>query len=81
MKLVVGLSTTATCSKLRRECSMTILEGDRLRDRFTGQSFIVKKIMDRTVLLEAEGTPDRFYLGDALVELLFERAENREHLN
>jgi hypothetical protein len=60
---------------------MTILEGDRLRDRFTGQSFIVKKIMDRTVLLEAEGTPDRFYLGDALVELLFERAENREHLN
>lgn len=60
---------------------MTILEGDRLRDRFTGQPFIVKKIMDRSVLLEAEGTPDRFYLGHALVELLFERAKNREHLN
>ena len=60
---------------------MTILEGDRLRDRLTGQSFIVKKIIDRTIILEAEHTPDRFYLGDAVVELLFERAENREDLN
>jgi len=60
---------------------MAIVEGDRLRDRLTGQSFIVKKIMGRTVILEAAGTPDRFYLGDAIVELLFERAENREDLN
>ncbi len=60
---------------------MTILEGDRLRDRLTGQSFIVKKIVDRTIILEAEGTPDRFYLGDAVVQLLFERTENREDLN
>jgi hypothetical protein len=60
---------------------MTILEGDRLRDRLTGQSFIVKKIIDRTIILEAENTPDRFYLGNAIVELLFERTENREDLN
>jgi hypothetical protein len=60
---------------------MTILEGDRLRDRLTGQSFIVKKIIYRTIILEAENTPDRFYLGDAIVELLFERTENREELN
>jgi hypothetical protein len=60
---------------------MAILEGDRLRDRLTGQSFIVKKIMDRTIILEAENTPDMFYLGDALVELLFERTENREDIN
>jgi hypothetical protein len=60
---------------------MAILEGDKLRDRFTGQSFIVKKIMNRTIILEAENTPDRFYLGDAIVELLFERAENREDIN
>jgi hypothetical protein len=60
---------------------VTILEGDRLRDRLTGQSFIVKKIIDRTIILEAENTPDRFYLGDAIVELLFERTENREDLN
>ena len=60
---------------------MAILEGDKLRDRFTGQSFIVKKIMNRTIILEAENTPDRFYLGDAIVELLFERAENRDDIN
>jgi hypothetical protein len=60
---------------------MTILEGDRLRDRLTGQSFIVKKIINRTIILEAENTLDRFYLGDAVVELLFERTENREELN
>jgi len=60
---------------------MTILEGDRLRDRLTGQSFVVKKIVDRTVILEAEDTLDRFYLGDSVVELLFERTENREALN
>ncbi len=60
---------------------MTILEGDRLRDRLTGQFFIVKKIVDRTIILEAEGTPDRFYLGDAVVELLFERMHNKEDFN
>jgi hypothetical protein len=60
---------------------MAILEGDRLRDRLTGQSFIVKKIMDRTIILEAENTPDMFYLGDAIVELLFERIENIEDIN
>jgi len=60
---------------------MAFLEGDRLRDRLTGQSFIVKKITDRTIILEAEDTPDRFYLGDAVVELLFERTQNREDLN
>jgi hypothetical protein len=60
---------------------MTILEGDRLRDSLTGQSFIVKKIVDRTIILEAEHTPDRFYLGDGVVELLLERVESREDLN
>ena len=60
---------------------MTILEGDRLKDRLTGQSFIVKKIINRTIILEAENTLDRFYLGDVVVELLFERTENREDLN
>jgi len=60
---------------------MAIVEGNRLRDRLTGQSFIVKKIVGRTVILEAADTPNRFYLADAVVELLFERAENREDLN
>ncbi len=60
---------------------MTLLEGDKLRDRLTGQSFIVKKVVDRTIILEAEGTPDRFYLGDAVVQLLFEKAQDGEDLN
>ncbi len=60
---------------------MTFLKGDRLRDRLTGQSFIVKKITARVIILEAEDTKDRFYLGDAVVELLFERTRNREDLN
>ena len=57
---------------------MAFFEGDRLRDRLTGQSFIVKKVVDRTIILEAEGTPDRFYLGDAVVQLLFEKTENKD---
>ncbi len=54
---------------------MEILEGDRLRDRLTGQSFIVKKIIDRTIILEAENASDTFHLGNGVVELLFERPE------
>jgi hypothetical protein len=60
---------------------MAFLKGDKLRDRLTGQSFIVKKITDRIIVLEAEDKPDRFYLGDAVVELLFERTQNKEDLN
>ena len=60
---------------------MAILEGDRLRDRLTGKAFIVKKIVDRTIILEEQDTPDRFYRGDAVVELLFERAQDRENLS
>jgi len=60
---------------------VTILEGDRLRDRLTGQSFIVRKIVNSTIILEAEGTLDRFYLGDAVVQLLFETTEKREDFN
>jgi hypothetical protein len=60
---------------------MAILERDRLTDKLTGQFFIVKKIVNKTVILEAEGSSDRFYLGDAVVELLFERTQDREDLN
>jgi hypothetical protein len=60
---------------------MALLEGDKLRDRLTGQSFVVKKIVNRTIILEAEGTPDRFYLGDAVVQLLFEKAKDKEDLS
>jgi len=60
---------------------MTILEGDRLRDKLPGQFFIVKKIVDRIIILEAEGTPDRFCLGDLVVQLLSETMEDKRDLN
>jgi hypothetical protein len=41
----------------------------------------VKKIIDKTIILEAEGSSNRFYLGDAVVELLFERAQEKKDLN
>jgi hypothetical protein len=61
--------------------AMAIVEGDRFKDKLTGQSFIVKKIMDSTVILEAEDTPNRFCLSNAIVELLFERTENKKSIN
>jgi hypothetical protein len=57
---------------------MVIVEGDRFKDKLTGQSFIVKKIMDSAVILEAEDAPNRFCLTNAIMELLFEKAENKE---
>jgi hypothetical protein len=60
---------------------MAIVEGDRFKDKLTGQSFVVKKIMDSTVVLEAEDTPNRFCLSNAVVELLFERTENKKSIN
>jgi hypothetical protein len=60
---------------------MAIVEGDRFKDKLTGQSFIVKKIIDSTVILEAEDTSNRFCLSNAVVELLFERTENKKSIN
>ena len=60
---------------------MAIVEGDRFKDKLTGQSFIVKKITESTIILEAEDTPNRFCLSNAVVELLFERTENKKSIN
>jgi hypothetical protein len=60
---------------------MAIVEGDRFKDKLTGQSFIVTKITDSTIILEAEDTPNRFCLSNAIVELLFERTEKNKSLN
>jgi hypothetical protein len=65
----------------RGDTVMAIIEGDRFKDKLTGQSFIVKKIMDSTVILEAEDAPNRFCLSNAVVELLFERTENNKSIN
>ena len=60
---------------------MAIAEGDRFKDKLTGQSFIVKKIMARTIILEAEDTLNRFCLNDGIVELFFDRTENKKGVN
>ena len=60
---------------------MAIAEGDRFKDKLTGQSFIVKKIMDRTIILEADDTLNRFCLSDGIVELFFDRTENKKSVN
>jgi hypothetical protein len=60
---------------------MAIVEGDRFKDKLTGQSFIVTKITDSTIILEAEDTPNRFCLSNAIVELFFERTEKNKSLN
>jgi len=70
-------------SHSKRPLAMAITEGDRFTDKLTGQSFIVKKIMDRTIILEAEGAPNpnRFCLSDGIVELFFDKAENKKSIN
>ena len=65
----------------KRSLPMSIAEGDKFRDKLTGQSFIVKKIMDRTIILEAEDTANRFCLSDGIVELFFDKAENKKTVN
>ena len=60
---------------------MSIMEGDRFKDKLTGQAFIVKKIMDGVIILVAEDTLNRFSLGSAIVELLFDRAEHKNNIN
>jgi hypothetical protein len=60
---------------------MAIMEGDRFKDKLTGQSFVAKRIIDGAIILEAEDTPNRFCLGAAIVELLFEREEDYQTMN
>ncbi|NWG03648.1 MAG: hypothetical protein HXY44_12425 [Syntrophaceae bacterium] len=60
---------------------MSIMEGDRFKDKLTGQSFIVKEITDRTIILEAEYSPNRFSLSSGIVELFFDRSENESQVN
>lgn len=60
---------------------MCIIEGDRSRDKLTGQSFAVKKIIDGVIILEAEDTPKRFSLSSAVVELFFDRSENENRIH
>jgi hypothetical protein len=57
---------------------MTITEGDGYREKSTGQPYRVKKIKDGTIILEAEGKPDKFWVGDGYLQLFFETMETQK---
>jgi hypothetical protein len=57
---------------------MATVEGDRFKDKSTGQIYKVRKIKNRTVILEAEDTPNKFWIGDEMMDLFFERAKSQE---
>jgi hypothetical protein len=55
---------------------MKVVEGDRYREKLTGQLYRVTKIRNGTIVLKAEGIPSRFWAGDSLLDLFFERMKN-----
>jgi len=57
---------------------MKVEEGDRYREKSTGQPWRVTKIKNGTIVLEAEGMSHRFWAGDGLLDLFFEKIENQK---
>jgi hypothetical protein len=56
---------------------MKTLAGDILKNKFTGELYRVKKVKLKTVLLEAENSPNKSWLGDdESLGLLYEKMEN-----
>lgn len=57
---------------------MKVVEGDRYREKLTGQLYRVTKIKNGTIVLEAEGVSHRCWAGDVLLNLFFERIKNQK---
>jgi hypothetical protein len=57
---------------------MKIEKGDKYREKLTGQLYRVTKIKNGTIVLEAEGMSNRFWAGDILLNLFFERIKNQK---
>ena len=57
---------------------MKVEEGDRYREKLTGQLYRVTKIKNGTIVLEAEDIPNRVWAGDILLNLFFERTKNQK---
>ena len=57
---------------------MRIVEGDRLKDTLTRQLYKVKRIINGTVILEAENMLDRVWLGERSLELFYEMEKKRK---
>ncbi len=56
--------------------------GDMVKSKSTEESYRVKKIKEPVVLLEAEETPDKLWLGSKeSLELLYDRVEPLKDLD
>jgi len=53
-----------------------VVEGDRFREKSSGQLFRVRRIEDHTVILEAEDNPNKFLMGNGILDFLFDRIES-----
>ncbi len=60
------------------ERSMTITEGDRFRNKSNGQIYRVTRIEGQTVLMVAEDNPNKFCLGNEILDLFFEKIETQK---
>jgi hypothetical protein len=57
---------------------MKVEKGDRYREKITGQLYRVTKTNRGTVVLEAEGISNRFWSGDTLLNLFFEKVKTQK---
>jgi hypothetical protein len=58
---------------------MKAVTGDLLKNKSTGEFYKVKKVKERIILLEAENTPNKVWLGNKeCLEILYDRVEARE---
>ncbi len=57
---------------------MKPVAGDLLKSKSTGEFYKVKKIKEQIVLLEAEGVPNKVWLGNKeCLEILYDKVEER----
>ena len=58
---------------------MKPVTGDLLKNKSTGEFYKVKKVKERIILLEAENTPNKVWLGNKeCLEILYDKVEGRE---
>jgi len=61
---------------------MKTVLGDIVKSKSTGEFYRVKKIKEPVILLEAEKTPDKLWLGNKeSLELLYERLDPLKELD
>ena len=58
---------------------MKPVTGDLLKNKSTGECYRVKKVKERMILLEAENTPNKVWLGNSeCLEILYDKVESQE---